>query len=271
MRGILNTYDIATVMLGRSMIGALLMAAHLKKGESVGVYFRGNGPMKLVFAEGDHSGGARAYTPEPQVQLPLKNKKLDLSAAIGIGLMEVVRGTAYSHKTHKGAVEIRTGQVGDDIAYYLYQSHQIPSVVALSVELQGDGRVKTAGGVLIELMPGASDNVIQKIETNMKQAKSLNELISQGATPEQLMQQYLKDFKMLKIDHHASIRYECRCSLDRVKKTLLLLGHDELNEMVETATNKTHEVSCDFCGKKYSIGMEELKKLRDKSYRNSLN
>jgi molecular chaperone Hsp33 len=269
MRSILDTYDIATIMLGRSMMGALLMAAHLKEGENVGIYFRGNGPMKLIFAEGDHSGATRAYTPEPHVQLPLKNNKLDFGAAIGIGLFEVVRGVAYSHNLQKGAVEIRTGQVGDDIAYYLYQSHQIPSLVALSVELNPNGTVKTAGGILIELMPGAKENEIQKIEERMKNAKSLDQLISQGAKPEELIEQYLADFKMLKMDFSAHIRYECRCSKERVKNALYLLGHEELDDLIKD--QNSHEVSCDFCGKKYNLTVEEIQGLRDRSYKNSLN
>ncbi len=269
MRKTLGTYDIATIMLGRSMMGALLMAAHLKQDENVGIYFRGNGPLKLVFAEGDHSGATRAYTPEPKIQLPLRDGKPDLGSAIGIGLFEVVRGAVHFHNIHKGAVEIRTGQVGDDIAYYLYQSHQIPSLIALSVELKADGTVKTAGGILIELMPGAHEDVIQKIETRMKSAKSLDQLISQGASPQDLANQYLADFNMLKIEHKAQIRYECRCSKERVQNALFLLGHEELDSLLQDA--KTHEVSCDFCGKKYNLTVEELQEIRDKSYKNSLN
>jgi molecular chaperone Hsp33 len=269
MRTVLDTYDISTIMLGRSMMGALLMASHLKKGESVGIYFRGNGPLKLVFAEGDHTGATRAYTPEPHIQLPLKNNKLDLSSAIGIGLFEVIRGVAYSHNLQKGAVEIRTGQVAEDIAYYLYQSHQIPSLVNLSVELNPNGTVKSAAGILIELMPGAKDQEIKKIEERMKNVKPLDHLISQGAKPEELIHQYLADFKMLKIDHEAKVRYECRCSKERVLKALYLLGHKELDDLIQDPT--THEVSCDFCGKKYNLSVEEIQGLRDQSYKNSLN
>jgi len=271
MRKTLDAFDIATVFLGRSMMGALLMAAHLKKGENVGMYFRGNGPLKFAYAEGDHSGATRAYTVEPKLQLPLKDKKLDLGSAIGIGLFEVVRGANQSKKLQTGAVEIRTGQVGDDIAYYLYQSHQIPSLVALSVQVNPDGKVKSAGGILIELMPGADQQLIEKIEARMKSAKSIDELISHGTSPEELMNQYLADFKMVQLDHDAKIRYECRCSLERVKKALYLLGYNELDNLIETSETGFHEVGCDFCGRKYQLSVDEIRKLREKSYKNSLN
>src|SRR5690606_290358 len=135
-----------------------------------------------------------------QAELPLKNNKPDIGAGIGLGIMEVVRGSVHSDALNKGAVEIRTGQVGDDIAYYLFQSHQIPSVVAVSVELFPDGRVKSAGGVLIEPMPGADENIIKKIEKrveeNTKLGVSLGDMIASGSTPMQLVNQFLSDFEI---------------------------------------------------------------------------
>lgn len=274
MRTTLNCYDLATIALGRSMVGALLMASHLKKGENVGVYFRGNGPLGAIFAEGDHSGATRAYTPFPQAELPLKNNKLDVGGGIGIGIMEVVRGSKYTDAINTGAVEIKTGQVGDDIAFYLYQSHQIPSVVALSVELHPDGKVKSAGGVLIELMPGAEEDIIKKIEArveeNNKENINLGEMIANGATPEQLVNQFLSDFKIVQIAHKAEIKYHCRCSLERVKRALMLLGHEELDKLMAESED-SHEISCDFCGRKYTLTIDEIQKVRDDAFKNSLN
>ncbi len=275
MRTILNSYELATIALGRSMVGALLMASHLKKGENVGVYFRGNGPLGSIFAEGDHSGATRAYTPNPKAELPLKNSKPDIGGGIGIGIMEVVRGSSYTDAINRGAVEIKTGQVGDDIAYYLYQSHQIPSVVALSVELNPEGTVKAAGGVLIELMPGATEDVIKKIEeriedNNKNGVASLGELIAGGAEPKEMVDLFLKDFKIVQIAHSADIKYQCRCSTDRVKRALLLLGHQELDSILNEG-NPSHEISCDFCGRKYTLTMDEIQEVRDKAFKNSLN
>lgn len=275
MRNVLNSYELATIALGRSMVGALLMASHLKKGENVGVYFRGNGPLGAIFAEGDHSGAARAYTPFPQAELPLKNNKPDIGGGIGVGIMEVVRGSSYSDAINRGAVEIKTGQVGDDIAYYLFQSHQIPSIVALSVELNPDGSVKAAGGVLIELMPGATEDIIKTIEARVeenakKQTKSLGEMIASGSKPQEMVELFLGDFKIVQIAHSAEIKYQCRCSLDRVKRALMLLGHEELDSLINDANN-SQEVNCDFCGRKYTLTIDEIQEVRDKAFKNSLN
>lgn len=274
MRTTLKSHDLATITLGRSMVGALLMASHLKKGENVGVYFRGNGPLGAIFAEGDHTGATRAYTPFPHAVLPLKDNKPDIGGGIGIGIMEVVRSSVYNDALSRGAVEIKTGQVGDDIAYYLFQSHQIPSVVALSVELHPDGRVKSAGGVLIELMPGHDDDIIDKIEKrvaeNNKNGVHLGDMIASGATPEQLVNQFLSDFKIVQIFHKAEVKYQCRCSLDRVKRALMLLGHQELDELMKDAKS-AHEINCDFCGRKYTLTMDEIQEIRDKAFKNSLN
>lgn len=275
MRNTLGAYELATIALGRSMVGALLMASHLKKGENVGVYFRGNGPLGMIFAEGDHSGATRAYTPNPKAELPLKDNKPDVGGAIGIGIMEVVRGSAFSDSINKGAVEIRTGQIGDDIAYYLYQSHQIPSVVALSVELNPEGSVKAAGGVLIELMPGATEDIIKKIESrivenNKHSAVSLGDMIAAGAQPKELVDLFLKDFNVVQIAHSADVKYQCRCSTDRVKRALLLLGHEELDKLINDG-NRTQEIHCDFCGRQYTLTIDEIQEVRDKAFKNSLN
>jgi molecular chaperone Hsp33 len=280
MRGILKSQDLATVTLGRSMIGALLMASHLKKGENVGIYFRGNGPLGAIFAEGDHSGATRAYTPFPQAELPLKNNKPDIGGGIGIGIMEVVRSSSYNDALNRGAVEIQTGQVGDDIAYYLFQSHQIPSVVALSVELNSDGSVKAAGGVLVELLPekknsGPSEEIVKtleaKVAANTKaKTKSLGEMIANGATPLDLVNQFLSDFKIVQIAHKAEVKYQCRCSEEKAKRALFLLGHEELDELLKDS-QETHDLNCDFCGRKYTLTIGEIQKLRDKAFKNSLN
>jgi molecular chaperone Hsp33 len=278
MRTTLHSYELATITLGRSMVGTLLMASHLKKGDNVGIYFRGNGPLGVIFAEGDHSGATRAYTANPKAELPLRDGKPDIGAGIGIGIMEVVRGSSNTEALNTGAVEIKTGEVGDDIAFYLFQSHQIPSVVALSVELNPDGSVKAAGGVLIELMPekkseGVSEEIIKKIEARLaehKKNKSLGEMIASGATPTDLVNQFLSDFKIVQIAHQAEIKYHCRCSLERAKRALLLLGYQELDELLND-NQLAHEINCDFCGRKYTLTMDEKQILRDQAFKNSLN
>jgi molecular chaperone Hsp33 len=269
MRSVLNSYPIATVALGRSLIGAVLMAAHQKEGHSVGMYFRGNGPLGLLFAESSYEGASRAYTSNPQLEMPLKNGLLDVGGAIGHGLLEVVRSAPVTQKLHSGTVIIKTGEIGEDIAYYLEQSQQIPSAVVLGVEVDEYGLVKGAGGMLVELFPGASEKVIGKIEEGLKKAGSISHMISGGATAEELVAEFLKGFELDEIDHNHFVRYECRCSVEKVKNALMLLGPKEIDDMI--ASGKDVEASCEFCGRRYSVTLEDLDQLRKESFKRSLN
>jgi molecular chaperone Hsp33 len=251
------------------MMGSLLMAAHQKQGHSVGVYFRGNGPLGVIFAESTHDGACRAYTGNPQLEIPLKDGHLDISGAIGHGLLEVVRGVPNSTQNHSGTVIIKTGEIATDLAYYLEQSMQIPAALALGVEVDEYGVVKGAGGMLVELFPGAQDKIITKIEQNLAQGGSVSRMVSNGATPDMLVKAFLKDFELDQLPHDPLLRYECRCTLDKVKNALVLLGHQEIDELI--AKKEAAQAKCEFCGRVYKVGIDELAELRRESFKRSLN
>ncbi len=270
MRKIMDAGPIATILLGRSMMGSLLMASHLKKGASVGMHFKGNGAMGNFYAEGTYEGAVRAFTANPRVDLPLRDNKFDIRGAVGNGLLEVVRASHQRDSIHRGVVEIQTGEIGDDIAFYLFQSHQIPSVVALSVELNPKGDVDAAVGLLIELMPGAPENTIEKIESKLKSVRNLSQLVLNGATETDIVNEFLQGFKMVQLDYKTKVRYECRCSVDRAKRAITLLGWQEI-ENILSDTEDQLMLSCDFCGRKYHISKDELEELKNTTYRNTLN
>lgn len=270
MRKILDAGPLATVVLGRAMIGSVLMASHLKQGDSVGMYFKGNGALGKFYAEGNYEGGVRAFSHNPKIDLPLKNNKLDIRGAVGHGLLEIVRTSHFTDRIHRGLVDIQTGEVGDDIAFYLFQSHQIPSVVALTVDLDPKGYVKNAGGILIEILPGAPEDTISKIEKKIAGAKHLSELMAANLSAQETLSEYLGEFKLVELEHNSFIQYQCRCSTDRAKRALVLLGHQEIESMIQE-TAESLMLSCDFCGKKYYISLEELEKLKSFAYKNTLN
>ncbi|MBX9769018.1 MAG: Hsp33 family molecular chaperone HslO [Bdellovibrionales bacterium] len=269
MRQILDTAPLATMALGRSMIGCILMASHQKEGHTVGAYFRGNGPLGTIYTEASYEGAVRAYTSYPHADLPLMNGKLDLRLGIGSGVLEVVRGSPFQKQLHTGSVQIVTGEVGDDFAHYLRQSHQIPSVVALALNLDRSGEVVAAGGALIELMPGHTENDISRLEKNLQGAKPLSEMLAQGWTARQFADAYLAGFKMTEMMHDFPLRYECKCSDERVRRSLILLGHSEIDRLIEEGQGV--EVRCDFCGRKYTVTLESLQEMRRESYKKSLN
>jgi molecular chaperone Hsp33 len=268
MRSIQNSYPIPTVAVGRTMVAALLMAAHLKNSQELSLYFQGNGPLGRVFAEANFEGQVRGYCNQPHIQLPLEDG-LKIGPAIGIGLLTVTHHLPGQDEPHRGTVIIRTGEVGDDVAFYLHQSHQIPSVVALGVQLNEYGLVQSAGGVLIELMPGHSEDMVAKIEANVRQAPSVSKRLMEGASELDIVRDYMGDIPLMELDHPYPIKYHCRCSMERVLRSVVLLGIEEIDRALADA--KPLDVACEFCGRHYEVGTEDLTKLRNDLYKVSLN
>jgi molecular chaperone Hsp33 len=268
MRALQNTYPIATVAVGRALVGSILMASHLKQGQELSLYFRGNGPLGTVFAEASFEGQVRGYASNPQFQAPDQGDGIRVGPAIGIGLMTVTHHLPYDVNPHRGTVIIRTGEIGDDIAFYLQQSHQIPSIVSLGVHVDSYGRVRAAGGVLIELMPGHSEEIITKLEGFAQKAPSISKRILEGAGAADLVQDYLTGIPLMELEHNYSLKYQCRCSQERVKRSIALLGLTEVDQML--SENKPVEAACEFCGRRYVISLDELKELRQALYRQSL-
>ena len=269
MRSIQNSYPIPTVAVGRAMVASLLMASHLKQNQELSLYFQGNGPLGRVFAQANYEGQVRGYSNNPQYAAPISSEQIEIGPAIGIGLLTVTHHQPTGDEPYRGTVIIRTGEVGDDVAFYLHQSHQIPSVVALGVSLNAYGRVEAAGGVLIELMPGHTEETIQKIEKRVRESPSISKQILEGADAEALVKTLLADFELMELDHDYPVTYSCRCSYDRVVRSMFLLGAADLDEMI--AEKKPVDVSCEFCGRHYQVLEEDLIKIRNESYKGSLN
>lgn len=269
MRSIQNSYPLATVAVGRSMVASLLMASHLKNKQELSLYFQGNGPLGRVFAEANYEGHVRGYSNNPQLQAPVEGDQINIGSAIGIGLLTVTHHLPTGDEPHRGTVIIRTGEVGDDVAFYLQQSHQIPSVVALGVHLSAYGVVEAAGGILIELMPGHTEATVAKIEARVKNAASISKRILEGAKAEDLIRDYLADFELMELEHPYPISYQCRCTYERVMRSMILLGHQDLDKLI--SEKKPVEVCCEFCGRRYSVEEPDLIKIRQDAYKSSLN
>ncbi|MFM6930323.1 MAG: Hsp33 family molecular chaperone HslO [Bdellovibrio sp.] len=270
MQNLQDTYPLATVAVGRSMVGSLLLAAHLKDGQQVGLLFRGNGPLKSVYAEASFGGHVRGYTPNPQYQPANYDNGLSLKEAMGIGLLTVARHQPFQKQPFQGTVEMVSGEIGDDIAHYLHQSHQIRSMVSLGVYLDANGKVQVAGGVLIEVMPGVEDSTIEKIMQNYEKNKpNISKMLIDGAKPADLVTPFMEGIAIEEIDHDYPIEYFCPCTKDRVIRALEVMGQDELQDMI----NKKEEVhvTCQVCGKPYSVSLEEVEEVSNHLRRQSMN
>lgn len=259
MQSLQNTFPIATMGVGRSMVGALLLASHLKQEQMISLYFRGDGPLEMVFAEASYEGEVRGYTPQPQLERPLLGGQIDLPGALGRGFLTVVRSLPNQKQPHRGTVEIQTGEIGDDIAFYLQQSHQTPSVVVLGVKVNPYGMVQSAGGILVEIMPGADEELIRELEQSVPKLPSISEALSQGATHQDIKDLLLKNFTVNELEQAKPIVYKCRCSKERLERALMLLGVEEIEKILKKGENA--DARCEFCGRGYTLEPAELKHL----------
>jgi molecular chaperone Hsp33 len=261
----LETTPSATVGLSRALTGAALLAAHMSENQQIGLHFNGDGPIAGIFAEATYEGELRAWCGNPQVDVIRQQQdsraRLDVADAIGKGILTVVRSVPFEKQPRVSTVQMVTSQVGQDIAYYLEQSTQIPSLVSLGVMLADDGTVQCSGGVLIELMPGVNDGLIPRLEAHAEKAPSLSSQIEKVSDPIELLQLYTGKMTLVSSDLTHDLQFRCRCSQSRLERSLALLGGPEIDEMVKT--RKDVEARCQFCGTSYTIKIERMEQLLD--------
>ncbi len=256
-----KTFPIASIALGRSLTGAVLLASQMKEGQRIGVHFSGDGPLGWVFAEANYESEARGYCSNPQADLPLKDGKLDVAGGVGKGLLTVTRSQPFQKDPHRGIVPITSGEVSPDLAYYLFQSHQVPSIISLAVYLDGDGSVIAAGGVFVELMPEAPEGLIRTLEEKSAKAPSLSKQLAASEAPIELAKSYVHDSPLIPVKHPFDVTYTCKCSRERVERTLVLTGRASLAEMILKGADVP--VTCQFCGKSFTVTVEEIRALHD--------
>jgi molecular chaperone Hsp33 len=269
MQAISGAYPLATIGVGRAMIAALLMASQLKDKQEVGILLKGNGPLGSLYAHATYEGHVRGYCPHPQYQSPDSKDSLNLKKALGFGHVTVTRQQPFQKQPHHGTVEMASGEVGDDIAHYLHQSHQIRSLVSVGVYLDIYGKVKAAGGVLLEVMPGVEEDIVEKIQENADKTKhNVSELILKGTSPTELVKPYLQGMQYTQIPHDHEVQYYCPCTVDRVMRALGTLGMTDLQEMIEE--KEPAQITCQMCGRSYQVTTEELAQLQEDLRRNSM-
>ncbi|WJD85043.1 Hsp33 family molecular chaperone HslO [Limosilactobacillus fermentum] len=256
-----DTWSAASAALGRAMVGTLLLATSGLQGEAgMTVKIQGDGPVGFIVVDGTAQGTVKAYMQNPHVHLPLNSKgKIDVAGAVGkTGTLSVTKMAPGDKTPYTGEVNLVSGELGDDFTYYLAQSEQIPSAVGLSVFVQSDDHIEVAGGFLIQVLPGASDEVINHLETTLRELPLVSDLLREGKTPEQILETIFAG-RDLKILEKMLVEYKCDCSKDRFEKALASLSKDDLQEMIDN--DHGAEAVCRFCGHKYHFSEEELKYL----------
>ena len=261
-RQIHRLLPVATAALGRALMGASMMGDQLKEERgTVTLRIKGGGPLGTITAVSDHLGNVRGYVQNGMVDFTEKAPgKLDVGAAVGSqGTLTLIRDMGL-REPYVGTVELLSGEIAEDLAAYFVESEQIPTACALGVLIGTDQSVTSAGGYLIQLLPGAGEEVIGKVERGVARAGTVSRALEHGMTARELLEQVLSEFRLEILEEH-SVEYRCYCSRARVETALISLGRQELDDMIREQGQA--EVTCQFCDKVYRFTKEELCALRD--------
>ena len=260
-----DTSPVATAALGRLMSAAVMMGADLKgENDLLTLRMEGDGPMGGLLATADSHGNVKGYAFHPEVLLPPNAKgKLDVGGALGAGMLSVVKDIGLK-EPYVGQTNLVSGEIAEDLTYYYATSEQIPCSIALGVLMNKDNTVRQAGGFMIQLLPGASDELIDRLEGRLGELPSITALLDAGKTPEEILSGLLGDFD-LEILEKKPVQFHCDCSRERVERAIVSIGKKEIREMIEEG--KPIEAGCQFCNKKYSFSVEELEELLQKAVR----
>ncbi|WP_278852472.1 Hsp33 family molecular chaperone HslO [Ligilactobacillus aviarius] len=255
-----DTWSAASAALGRSLVGTLLLAsASLQGDETMTVKINGNGPVGGIVVDGNANGTVKGYVQNPHVHLPLNDKhKIDVKGAVGTeGFLAVTKDLGLK-EPFTGQVPLVSGELGEDFTYYLAKSEQIPSSVGLSVFVNSDNSIETAGGFMIQVMPGAKEETISQIEKRLAEIPMVSEMMRDGKKPEDILNEILGAENVKALDK-MPVSYHCDCSRERFLGVLTSLPTDQLQEMADE--DHGAEAVCHFCGKKYQFTEDELRKI----------
>lgn len=247
----------AAAAVGRTVTGTAMMGFMLKDGQRLTVQIKGNGPLGQIVADADSAGHARAYADNPHVHLPPNAAgKLDVAGAVGRqGMIHVIKDLGLK-EPYRGASPIVSGEIAEDLTYYFASSEQTPSVVALGVLVDTDLSVKAAGGFILQVMPGLSDGELDGLEARLGRFSSVTAHIEQGRGPEDIVRQLVDDLHVL---DEIPLSFRCTCSRERVENTLVSLGREELESLLEEQGGA--EVTCHFCNETYRFDRAELEAM----------
>ena len=255
-----DTRPVITAALGRLLSGAAMMGTMMKgDNDLLTIQIQCGGPAKGLTVTADSYGHVKGFPMESQVELPLNAQgKLDVGRALGLGVMSVIKDMGLK-EPYVGQIALQTGEIAEDLTYYFATSEQIPSAVGLGVLVDKDLSVRQAGGFIIQLMPFTSDEVIEKLENKIREIASVTEMLEQGMTPEQILEEILGDFG-LEISDKIPAAFECDCSKERVSRAISTLSKKDLDSIINDG--EAIEVKCQFCNKAYHFDVDELKEMR---------
>ncbi len=258
-----NTSPVATAALGRLLTAGAMMGVMMKGEEDLlTLKIQGDGPIGGLTVTADAKGRVKGYVFNPSVLLPPNEKgKLDVGGALGLGVLSVIKDMGLK-EPYVGQTILVTGEIAEDLTYYFASSEQTPSSVALGVLMNGENTVRQAGGFILQMMPGASEEVIGRLEEKLGEIVSVTAMLDEGKTPETILGDVLGEFG-LEIREKIPAQFYCNCTKRRVEKALISIGKKEIQEMIQDG--KPIEINCHFCGRHYVFSVEELKEIFNKA------
>ena len=258
-RKIHSTTPVASAALGRMLTAGAIMGAMLKSEKDlITLQITGSGPLKGVLVTSDSKSNVKGYVVNPDADLPLKpDGKLDVGNAVGAGTLKIIKDVGLKDP-YVGSIELISGEIADDLTYYFAQSEQVPSSVGLGVLVDTDCTIKHSGGFIVQLMPGADEEIIDKLEKKLMTIPYVTDMLNDGYSAEKMLEAILGDLE-LEILEKSPMQYKCTCSKDRVEKAIISLGKKEISQIIEE--DKKAELTCQFCGKVYNFNETELKDI----------
>ncbi|WP_343843975.1 Hsp33 family molecular chaperone HslO [Salinibacillus aidingensis] len=255
-----DTWATTSAALGRTLSISAMMGAMLKGDDKLTVKVEGNGPVGAIITDANAKGEVRGYVQNPHVDFDLNEKgKLDVRRAVGTeGFISVVKDQGLKD-FFTGQTPIVSGEISEDFTYYFVTSEQIPSSVGAGVLVNPDLSILAAGGFIIQVMPGASDEIISQLEERIQQIPSISQLIREGKTPEEILDIILEGGDM-KILGTLPVSFQCECSRERLANAITSLGNDEIQDMIEKDKGAT--ATCHFCNEVYEFTADDLQQLK---------
>lgn len=255
-----DTSPVMTAALGRLLCAGAMMGSMMKgEADILTLQVQGDGPAGGLTVTADSRGRVKGYAVNPQVILPANSQgKLDVGGAVGAGSLRVIKDLGLK-EPYVGQTQLQTGEIAEDLTYYFAASEQVPSSVGLGVLMEKNNTVKQAGGFIVQLMPFAEGNVIEKLEANLSRIHSVTKLLEDGNSPEQILGILLEGMDM-EILSDMPVEFYCNCSRERVAKALYSIGKKEMDEMIKDG--EPIEVKCHFCNTAYQFSVEDLVQIR---------
>jgi len=247
-----------TALLGRALTAAMLLASELKGEERIKLRFEGNGPAGMIIAEANRAGEIRGYVQNASAELDYSKPGTTLGDGLGIGLMTVSKVLYNEAEPKTSTIQLAKGNIISDVAHYLAQSEQILSAILLDVSLHDDGSVHEAGGLLIQRLPDADDEIINNLQSTVEKLPPIAKLLEDGRYIDEIMEKACAPYSVKELDRQL-VDFFCRCSPKRFKNALSMLSYEDLKDM----KGESQEIVCHYCGNRLSISSEEIHVLAE--------